>query len=154
MARKPKTIIIPKDKAVFWLDKHGRWNNVHGKFQHKKIIDHFHASIKKDRDGYYLGQTTEDYTEKVYFHCEDTALFVFDIVKTEDMTQVLNTGKQIGLRPRKLLMKGDNLYMHIRAECVKFTERSLMMISDLIESVDDDYYIRVKNRRYKINKRL
>jgi len=154
MARKRKTIIISKDKAVFWLDKHGRWNNVHGKFQHKKIIDHFHASIKKDRDGYYLGQSIEDYIEKVYFHYEDTALFVFDVVKGEDIMLVLNTGRQIKLRPKKLSMKADNLYMHIGEERIKFAERSLMIIADLIECVNDHYYIRVKNRKYKIDKRL
>ena len=153
MTKSRKTIIIPKDKAVFWLDKHGRWNNVHGKFEHKKIIEYFHASIKKDRNGYYLGQTTEDSIEKVYFHYEDTVLFVFDVVIGEDITLILNTGRQIKLRPRKLSMKADNLYMHIGAERIKFSERSLMIISDLIECVEEQYFIRVKNRRYKINKR-
>lgn len=147
---KRKEVIIPKDKAVFWLDKNGCWHNQHGKFQHKKIVDYFHASIRKDMEGYYLTQTTEDFKEKVYFHYEDTALFVFDIIKDNDITLVLNTGKKIKLKPRKMLMQGDNLYIQVEDECIKFVERGLLKISDLIEHDGDSYFIKVKNRRYKI----
>ena len=150
MTHKLKEIIIPKDKAVFWLDKNGCWHNQHGKFQHKKIVDYFHASIRKDMDGYYLSQTTEDYKEKVYFHYEDTALFVFDLIKDNDITLVLNTGRKIKLKPRKMLMQGDGLYLHVEDERIKFVERGLLKISDLIEIDGASYFIKVKNRRYKI----
>ena len=91
MTRKIKEVVISKEDAVFWLDRDGCWNNEHGKFQHKKIIDFFHLSIKKDNNGYYLSQTDGNYREKVYFHFEDTALFVFDVIKDKDIMLILNT---------------------------------------------------------------
>lgn len=145
-----KEIIIPKDKAVFWLDKNGRWHNQHGKFRHKKIIDYFHASIRKDKDGFYLCQKTQDYTEKVYFYYEDAALFVFDVVKEKDIMLVLNTGENIKLKPQKLLMRADSLYMQVGDERIKFAERALLKISAFIEHEDGRYFINVKNRRYKM----
>jgi len=152
MAPKPKEIIISKDKAVFWLDKNGRWCNRHGKFEHKKIIDYFHASIRKDKDGYYVGQTIEGVQEKVYFHYEDTALFVFDVIKDAHITLVLNTGKKMALKPRKLSLIADDLYMHAGDERIKFAEQGLMKIADLIEYDNRQYFIRVKNRKYRIHK--
>lgn len=150
MAKKLQEIIIPKEKAVFWLDKNGFWHNKYGKFQHKKIIDYFHASIKKDKDGYYLGQVRDNYREKVYFHYEDKALFVFNVIKENDIILVLNTKKQIKLRPKNLYIKDDNLYISIRDDAIKFTEHSLMKISDLMEFEGDKYFIRIENRRYEI----
>jgi hypothetical protein len=136
---------------LFWLDKNGRWHNRHGTFQHKKIIDHFHASIRKDSHGYFLSQKFGNCKEKVYFRYEGNALFVFDIIKNKNIILVLNTKKQIKLRPRKLFIKDDSLYMQFDEEQVKFVERGLMKISDLIEHDSQQYYIRLKNRRYKID---
>ena len=70
-----KQVVIPRQKAVFWMDAQGRWHNQHGTFQHKKIIDHFNASIRKDRDGYYVGQYRDGLYEKVYFTYQETARF-------------------------------------------------------------------------------
>ena len=151
MRKKRREIVIPKEKAVFWLGKDGCWYNKFGRFEHKKIIDFFHASIQKDQGGYFLSQTTEDYTEKVYFHCEDVALFVFDIITNGDIVLVLNTRKRIKLKPTKLFMKGDNLYMTTGDEQVRFTDRSLMKMSDFIEYDGGAYFIRAKNRRYRIH---
>ena len=76
--KETKEFVVPKEKAVFWLDAYGRWHNEHGVFEHKKIISYFHSSIRKDAEGYYLFQKHNDHTiEKVYFKYEDTALFVF-----------------------------------------------------------------------------
>jgi len=150
MAKKSKEIVISKEDAVFWLDKNGCWCNKHGEFQHKKIINFFHSSIKKDKEGYYLSQTDGSCTEKVYFHFEDCALFVFDVIKNNEITLILNTKKQVKLKPKKLSIKDDNLYMHIGQEKVKFTQQSLMKIYVLIEYDDDQYFINVKNRKYKI----
>jgi len=147
---KPTEIIIPKDRAIFWLDKNGRWHNAHGEFEHKKIIDYFHSSIKKDENGYYLFQERENLREKVYFHYEDTALFAVDLIKEKDITLILNTKKQIKLKPRNLFIRGDDLYMSTGEETIKFAERGLMKISDLLEYDNDQYFISVKNRRYKI----
>ena len=145
-------IVIPKDKAIFWLDKNGHWHNAHGKFQHRKVIDYFHASIKRDANGYYLFQEREDIREKVYFHFEDTALFVVDLMerKENDIRLILNTKKQVKLKPRSLFIRGNSLYMRMGEETVKFAERGLMKISDRLEFKKDQYFIKSKNRKYKI----
>ncbi|PIE62260.1 MAG: MFS transporter permease, partial [Desulfobacterales bacterium] len=75
-----KEVIIPKEKAVFWMNGDGVWHNEHGPFEHPKIIRHFHNSIHKDENGYYLCQEREDVREKVYFPYEDTAIFVFQVI--------------------------------------------------------------------------
>ena len=96
---KIKENVIPKEDAVFWLDKHGRWCNANGKFEHQKIIDYFHSCIKRDQGGYYLSQINGNCREKVYFPYEDQALFVFDVIRQDDMMLILNTKKQIALDP-------------------------------------------------------
>ncbi len=150
MVKKIREIVIQKDDAVFWLDKNGCWRNENGKFRHKKIIHYFHSCIKRDRQGYYLYQVNENYAEKVYFPYEDQALFVFDVIRQNDVTLVLNTKQQIKLRPRKLFIKNDCLYMHMGEEIIKFAEQGLMKIAQLLEEENDQLYIRVKDRRYKI----
>ncbi len=152
MTKELKEIVIPKEKAVFWLDKNGRWHNKHGEFQHRKIIDYFHSSIRKDSDGYYLSQINENYKEKVYFQYEDTALFVFNVIKNKDIILVSNTKKQIKLNPKKLFIREDNLYMQDGEEFIKFTERSMIKISDYMEYDNDIYLIKVNNKRYKIQR--
>jgi hypothetical protein len=150
MKKKYTEIVISKDDAVFWLNANGRWHNAHGEFQHKKIIDYFHSSIQKDEKGYYLFQERGNLREKVYFHYEDTALFAVDLIKDEDITLILNTKKQLKLKPKNLFTKNDNLYMRLGQETIKFVERGLMKISDLLEFKDDQYFIKVKNRKYRI----
>ena len=150
MSKKLKEWIITKEDAVFWLDKNGYWHNKYGKFQHKKIIDYFHSSIKKDKDGYYLSQMRDNLREKVYFRHEDTALFVIDVQIADDIVLELNTKRKLKLKPRKLFIKEDNLYMMEGDEIVKFSEQGLMKISDLLEYQEDRYFIRVKGRKYAI----
>jgi len=152
MKKKLKVITISKDEASFWLDKKGCWNNVHGEFEHKKIINYFHTSIKKDKDGYYLSHINGNKKEKVYFHFEDTPLFVFDVIKDKDIILVLNTKKKIKLRPRKLFIIDDHLYMRVGEERIKFTARGLVKISNFIECDNDRYFIKIKNRKYEISK--
>jgi hypothetical protein len=143
-------IVIPREKAVFWLDGDGRWHNAHGPFQHKKIIDYFHASIQKDQNGYYLFQETEERREKVYFRYDDTALFVFDVIQDDSLLLVLNTGERLPLRPEGLFVENDALYFRRGEERIKFTQRCLMKISDRLEIRDDAYFIRIKSNRYRI----
>jgi hypothetical protein len=40
--------------------------------------------------------------------------------------------------------------MRLGQETIKFAERGLMKISDLLEFKDDQYFIKVKNRKYRI----
>lgn len=150
MAGKIKEIVIPQEEAVFWLDKNGCWYNANGKFQHKKIIDYFHSCIKRDQKGYYLYQANGNFKEKVYFTYEDQALFVFDVLLEDEVILILNTKKEVKLKPKNLFIKDDSLYMHMGDETVKFAERGLMKIAKLIEDENNQYYIRSQNRRYTI----
>ena len=153
MNKKRTEIVIAKDQAVFWLDKNGRWQNEHGEFQHKKIIAYFHASIHKDENGYFLFQQGANINEKVYFHYEDTALFAVDLIQEKDITLMLNTKKRVTLRPKNLWIRDDSLYMQTGDETIKFIERGLMKISDLLKFENDRYFIEIKGRRYRIPRR-
>ncbi|MBP1742348.1 MAG: permease of major facilitator superfamily [Deltaproteobacteria bacterium] len=151
MKKPPTEIVIPKEAAVFFLDGHGVWRHKEqGKFEHRKIINYFHSCIRRDENGYHLRQRLGDRVEKVYFHYEDTALFVFDVIKGEDISLVLNTQKKIRLRPKKLFVNDDNLYVNSGEHRIKFTDNSLIRIWDLLGYEGDDYFITVKGRRYKI----
>jgi len=150
MTEKIKEITISQDQAVFWLDANGCWQNENGKFRHHKIIDYFHSCIKRDRQGYYLYQENGSQAEKVYFRYEDQALFVFNVIRQDDVILVLNTKKQIKLKPRKLFIKNDCLYMHMGEEIIKFAEQGLMQIAPLLEEENDQLFIRINDRRYAI----
>lgn len=151
MKKQLTEIVIPKEEAVFFLDKHGFWRHKEqGKFEHRKIINYFHSSIRKDEKGYHLRQKLGNCIEKVYFYHEDAALFVFDVIKGEEIFLVLNTQKRVKLRPRSLFVNDDSLYMNSAEHRIKFTDHSLIRISDLLDDEGDDYFITVKGRRYKI----
>ena len=150
MVNKIKENVIPKEDAIFWLDKNGRWRNAHGKFEHNKIIDYFHSCINRDQDGYYLSQVNENYREKVYFPYEDQVLFVFDVIRQNEITLVLNTKKQIVLDPDSLYIKDDNLYMRMSDETIKFAEHGLLKLAPLLEDEDGRFYLRLKNKKYRI----
>jgi hypothetical protein len=145
-----KEVVIKKEDAVFWLDGNGRWHNQFGLFRNKKIIDFFHRSIRRDENGYHLYQEKDNHVEKVYFTYQDCALFVFEVVGEDDATLVLNTQRQIPLKPRRMYVQDDGLYMQAGEECIKFSERSLMKLARRIEEENDQYFIRIRNRRYRI----
>lgn len=138
-----KEIVIPKDKAVFWMDEKGRWHNQHGPFQHKKIIDYFNASIRKDRNGYFVQQSNGNVIEKVYFRYQETALFVVDLVMDDPIVLKLNTQVRLELEPEKLILCNDKLYYCLGDEIAKFNERSLFKISKNITCVQGQYFITI-----------
>ncbi len=142
--------VIPKEKAVFWLDGRGFWHTAKGKFENRNIINYFHSCIRKDADGYYLRQEHREYREKVYFLYEDTALFVVHILKNDDIILVLNTGEKVKLKPRRLFVNGESLYMMLGEERVKFTEEALLRITDYMEDEAGQFFIHVKGRKYRI----
>jgi hypothetical protein len=72
------------------------------------------------------------------------------VIKGEEISLVLNTQKKIKLRPRKLFVNDDNLYVNSGEHTIKFTDNSLIRIWDLLHYEGDDYFITVKGRRYKI----
>lgn len=130
-----KTVVISREKAVFWMDSQGRWCNAHGRFRNKKIIDRFNAAIGCDQDGYFVSQQRDGVLEKVYFVCPETALFVTDVQRTDTVQLHLNTGRVVPLSPEKLFIQADALFMTSGAEVFKFTDRSMMQISDLLLDV-------------------
>lgn len=149
-----KEFVVSKEKAVFWLDAYGRWHNEHGLFEHKKIIGHFHSSIRKDADGYHLFQKHDDHTvEKVYFKYEDTALFVFDVNIPDDsgnIRLILNTKDEIALAPENLFVQNDHLYMEHAGHRIKFTDRAMMKLARRLKFDQHRYSIQFGGKTYDI----
>ncbi len=150
MTEQPKEIIIKKEDAVFRMDANGRWHNRHGRFQHKKVIDYFHACIKKDRYGFYLSQQKDNCIEKVYFPYEETAFFVFDVIMDDEIILILNTKERLILTPDELCIKNDSLYILHGEDLIKFSDRSMMKIAACIEDEDGGYYFVHHGKRYAI----
>ena len=151
MAKKKKQIIISKKDAVFWMNENGDWYNKHGKFEHPKIIRHFHTSIRKDENGYYVFQESEEQEEKVYFPYKETAIFVFDIKEEKEILLKLNNGETIKLDPKQLFEKDDKLFLKTPEHLVKFTDRALLKISKFLEDKDDQLFFKIKDRLYPVN---
>ena len=152
MEEKPDEIItILKEDAVFWLDAAGRWNNEHGPFGHPKVSAYFHACIKRDENGYYIGQQRDAVYEKVYFRYEDTALFVFGMkIGDKVITLKLNTGVRIELKPTDLFIKDDDLYTQTAEGPAKFSQKSLMTVTKLMEEENGVLFINAGGKRFKI----
>jgi len=146
-----KLIIIPKEEAVFWLDKNGTWHNEHGKFEHPRIIRYFNTSIKKDENGYYVHQTTGECEEKVYFPYEDTALFIVDIIMTgKDLGLILNTAEKTTLDKGALFMASDNLYLLTPGHRIKFSSHALVKISKFIQEDNGIFSIHINEKLYPV----
>ena len=145
-----REIIVSREDATFWLDRWGYWCNAHGRFEHKKIIDHFHAAIAWDEQGYFVTQINGDFREKVYFRYEDTALFVFDVLTGDGITLVLNTQRQMELDPGALFIRNDYLYLRGDNVLIKFNELSMLKISRLFEHNGDTCFITIKGERKAI----
>jgi hypothetical protein len=140
MVEQLKEVVISKEDAVFWMDRRGRWHNEHGPFQNKKIIDYFHTCIRKDANGFYLSQVRDDIIEKVYFPYEETALFVFNVRRESNgMVLVLNTGEETVLDPAHLCIREDVLALMHDDTLIKFTDRTMMKVVDLIEEREGGY---------------
>ena len=152
--KEKKELVVPKEKAVFWLDAHGRWHNKHGVFEHKRIIDYFHSSIRRDADGYHLLQRHNDHIiEKVYFKYEDTALFVFDVQIHDDSDQIrlfLNTKEEIPLKPENLFVQNDNLYMEHADHRIKFIDRTMLKLANRLKFDQHRYCIELSGKIYDI----
>ncbi len=133
----PRQVVIPKEDAVFWMDENGEWHNEHGRFEHPRIIKHFNTSIKKDEQGYFVAQATEQVEEKVYFKYKDTALFIVDIKEDQQILLSLNTGKTIVLEPATLMLKGDSLFINTPDHLIKFTSHALVKLSRYLKEDQD-----------------
>ena len=149
-----KEVVVTRENAVFWLDAHGRWHNKHGSFEHKKIIDYFHSSIRRDAAGYHLFQKHGDGTiEKVYFKYEDTALFVFDINIPNDsgtIRLILNTKEEIFLDPSTLFIQNDNLYLEHTGHRIKFIDRAMLKLAHRMKFDQQRYRLEFRGKSYDI----
>ena len=145
-----KEIIIKKEDAVFWMDGNGRWHNQHGEFEHKKVVAYFNRSIAYDADGYFVSQVRDDMLEKVYFPYQETALFAVDVILNDDILLCLNTGKQIPMDPKKLIIREDSLFMHLENQIIKFTDRSMMKLSNLFDDANGKLTLLLKGVHYTI----
>ena len=143
-------IVIPKEKTVFWMDENGNWNNAHGRFENRKIIQKFNASITRDSQGYFVTQINGKNLEKVYFRYEDTALFAIDLIKDRELSLLLNTRNIVGLNPENLYMKGDALYMKDQDEWIKFSVRVLIKITKLMKESSEGFYFHWNNQSHLI----
>lgn len=146
-------VVIPKEDAVFWMDRFGRWHNEGGIFAHKKIIDYFNASIRFDENGYFVEQVRENVCEKVYFRYEETPLFVVDVVMAEPLELMLNTGEAEVLRPDDLFVFQDRLYQKRGDEIIKFNERVLLRLADYIDYDESHYYFKISGVCQRIEER-
>jgi hypothetical protein len=145
-----KELVIPKEKAVFWMDASGKWQNEHGPFEHPKIIAYFNSSIRKDKDGYFVAQIRDGLREKVYFRHQDTPLFVVQMQEEQHLILILNTGTRFPLEPRKLFIRNDHLYVHIGDEYAKFSERLLVRFAEWLDYHGDRIYFGRNTDRVEI----
>jgi len=149
----PKEVVIPPERAVFWMDRFGRWCNESGRFRHKKLIDYFNSSIRRDAHGYFVEQIREPVREKVYFLYEDTPLFFVDVSLGPPIDLLLNTGERLPLVPERLFVHGDDLYMERGEERIKFTDRVLLKIAGLIDFDGRHYTLCVDGRLHTLSER-
>ena len=157
MIPEKRQIIIPREDSVFWMDQNGIWHNEHGRFEHPKIIHYFNRSIQKDDQGYFLSQTmdgSEDgVEEKVYFPCEDTAVFVADLIvkdKGDTIDLVLNIGEKQCLEPGGLFIRDDSLFVQTRDHLIKFNQQSLVKMSSLLDETDQGLALTLGSQVYII----
>jgi hypothetical protein len=150
MPEKPTEIVVPREKAVFRLDRRGRWCNASGVFRNRRISEYFHSSIRRDAGGYFVCQESDNRIEKVYFPYEDTALFVVDVVMADEIRLLLNTRRQLPLDPAALFVSDDSLYLTAEGERVKFSERALLRLADVMDFTDQGYFIHVFGQRHRI----
>ena len=91
--------------------------------------------------------------EKVYFRYQETALFAVDIIQNDDLRLLLNTRKQIPLNPEKLFIRNDNLFMHFENQLIKFTDRSMIKLSNRLDDANGQFTIHLKGVRYTIQEK-
>lgn len=151
--KEASVIVVPKEQAVFWLDRRGRWCNAHGVFRNPRISEHFHRSIRRDARGYYVGQEHGGRIEKVYFPYEDTALFVREVVFGEDIRLRLNTGVEIPLEPAELFAAGEALYATHGGERIRFTERAMVQLSRAMSASEEGLFLETREGRRRIPER-
>lgn len=151
MTAEKKQVVITREEAVFRMDANGIWRNEHGRIEHPRIIKHFNRSIRRDDQGFYLYQSTDEFEEKVYFPYEETALFVVDLVSLEEGADlILNTGQKTTLEPKRLFVREDSLFIRTQDGPVKFTQQALVKISPCMEEGDQGLCLKLGKNLHSI----
>jgi hypothetical protein len=145
-----KEIVVGPEEATFWMDRWGNWCNRHGRFEHKKIIAYFHSAIRRDESGYFVSQVNGEVLEKVYFHYEDTALFVFDVTMAQSLRLTLNTGRRLVLDPASLFIRGDALYLQEGTERIKFNQTSMLKMSRYFDYQGSSCFFCYQEKRFPV----
>ena len=139
-APKP-VVVIPAEKAEFFLDENGSWRSGTTLFQHRKIARYFHSRIRHDSHGYFLEQEHPGYIEKVYFPYRDTALFVIRVREQGSLVLCLNNGETIPLTSEDLCIRQDHLYTRHHGELVRFTDQALLSLSRYLDGSEENCFI-------------
>lgn len=145
-----QSITIPKEKAIFWMDKNGVWHNEHGRFEHPKLIAYFNSSIRKDDMGYHVYQLTDEFEEKVYFFHEDTALFVVDLTVSDEVRLALNNRIKLTLQPEQLYTSNDALYLETHEHIIKFTDRALVKLSKFMQDREGQLFLILNDQSWPV----
>jgi hypothetical protein len=87
----------------------------------------------------------------VYFPYEDTALFAVDVEVADDIRLRLNTRHEMMLDPKDLFVAGESLYTTRDGERIKFSERALLKLAEVMDFTEDGYFIRVSGRSHRIH---
>jgi hypothetical protein len=87
----------------------------------------------------------------VYFPYEDTALFTVDVDLAAEIRLRLNTRRELLLDPAALFVAGESLYMTLDGERIKFSERAMLKLAEVMEFTEEGYFIRVGGRRHHIH---
>lgn len=146
-----KKVVIPKEKAVFWMDENGHFCNEHGRFEHPKVIRYFNSCIRKDDDGFFVFQETDEFEEKVYFKYNKTALFVVDLRKAAPLQLILNTGQKVALDDGRLMAENDSLFFKTAEDLIKFSSQSLIKLSRYIKDLDGNMVLDVDGTIYPVS---
>lgn len=146
----PRQVVISKEDAVFWMDENGCWHNEHGKFEHPRIIKYFNTSIKKDTQGYYVSQSTDQVREKVYFRYKETAVFVVDIKEDNGLLLLLNTGKTVSFDPDGLTIKGDSLFAATKEHLMKFSSQAMVKLSRYLKEENGSLILSYQGKEWTI----
>jgi len=137
--------------GIIRLDREGRWFHDNVEITHKRTIDLFNKSIKKDPAGGYMLHVGVEYCHIVV---EDTAYFVKRVDYDGDRCVLwLSDGEVEDLNPATLRVGDENaMYCDVKGGefPAKFTRPAYYQLTDNLEETDDGYGIRIGGKVWPI----
>ncbi len=137
----------------YWQDyvaKH-KTDNTALNDEHPRIIKYFNTAIRKDAKGYYVAQSTDQVTEKVYFKYKETAIFVVDLKQKDGLTLILNTGRTARFNPDQLMVKNDSLFVRTKECLIKFSSQSMVKISRYLKEEEGKLMFSLDGKSWPID---